>query len=303
MKLLNIPGIPGTTPIQYSNQSSKEKWEGKILRASKTYPQMEVLTVQHGVRECMISHQVRPENLGLLINQMAQKGLVTIPITKEGVGGGFHTASSPGRDYGYRLAISKTIEGAERLVHAHLKKDEVEIGRLLGFPEESCEFFKNIWEAGYFDPIWQQAMNSHEYHTENSGVSVGLSVPVNTITLDMPSKYKVISSAFRYIGVRILSHMPKSFCDEPSLEVANKWVETARYLKVEGIEDNIDILNLPYSWDCLKGVAIVSTPVFKFSTESVPCYPKHVVNVTSDYYPEEAPKGVRFPWKLGGGCS
>ena len=119
------------------------------------------------------------------------------------------------------------------------------------------------------------------------------------IRLRQMDELYLISSVFRYINIRILSHMPRSFDDYESLEVARKWIQVAKDHKLDDeLQDVIDIMRLPYEWDCLKGVAVINTPVFKLVVNSMACYPNHVVQQESDYYPDEAPMGIKFPWKV-----
>src|SRR5690606_6136831 len=128
----------------------------------------------------------------------------------------FHMSGSPSRNsFTYRVAVARTIEDAEELVQAHLVRDDIKIGELLGFPKRSAEFFDKIWKDGYFDPIWQQAINTSKgwvrdkKHLENPK-----GIDTHSIRIHMPNK--VISSVLRYIGVRILSHMPDSMDDKDS---------------------------------------------------------------------------------------
>lgn len=306
MNLLDIK-IPSQTSTQFANLKSKQIWEPKILNASKVYPNLEFNTVKHGVRPAMIAHGVDPRSIESFAKNLAKDGLFVLPLEKEGIesGSGFSHKSGvyQGGPFTYRAVISKKIEDARTFVDAHNARNDIKIGELLGFPKESSEFFDKVWKLGYFDPIWQQAENTIDTEAlknKRDFFSDSGDLEKRLIRIkDYKDAYKTLS-VFRYIGVRLISHFPASFADDTSIQVANNWLQLAYDLKIPGVEDALDILNLPFEWDCSKGIAIVNTPVFKIVTSSMPCYPNHVVQKESDFYPEEAPGGIQFPWKFKG---
>jgi hypothetical protein len=295
MNLLSI-NIPNMTSTQFANLESKNKWEPKIQLAGQFYPQIEYLTVKHGVRKTMIAHNVKPENIQKMSRDLAKDGLMMIPLSREGVSNGsfsHFSKSYDGRgDFVYRSVIAKNIADAYDFVQAHETHDDVRIGELLGFPQCCSTFFDRVWKLGYFDPIWQQAENTPKAHIKNiRNFEDRRLVRIK----ESAEAYKTLST-FRYLGVRVLSHFPCSFNCERSIQVANEWIDLGRKLNLTGLNETLEIMQLPFEWDCLKGVAIINTPVFKIVTNSMPCYPRHVIQQESSIYPEESPTGIQFPW-------
>lgn len=307
MKLLNI-NTPSYTRVQYANLECQEKWQNKINVGSKLYPSLEFLTVKHDVRKCMIIHDLDPNNLEVTMRNLSKQGLYLTPLAKEGSksGNGFGHVSSGynGGDYVYRAVIGKSIQDVEEFAHAHNTGDDIKIGELLGFPKKSSEFFDTNWKKGYFDPIWQQADNTNGDMLKNKRdfLDKDGNVEKKLIRFKYNKDSHKISSVFRYVGIRVTSHFSSSFDEQESIEVADNWIQLAKDLRLRGLNEALEILQLPYEWDCYKGVAIVNTPVMKIVTSSMPCYPNHVIQQESDYYPEESPNGIVFPWKIKTSC-
>lgn len=295
MKLIDMKQTPHVNRIQFANLESKEKWEAKFLNGGRVYHKMEYLSVAHDMRKCMIDHYATPYTIDEKAQMYAKLGLVIIPMEKAPMLDGFaHSESQFKMDdtsYSYRSVVAKSLADAEEFLHYHNNKDHIEIGRMLGYPKSSCEFFNEIWGKGYYDPIWQQAEN-----TKNGELVTHKNK--NIIQIPEEGDNWLLNQAMRYFGIRTTFHMPISYDDKESLEVARNYVALARELGLDGIEDVIDILKLPYKWDCLKSIAIVTTPVFKTAVSSVPCYPHYIVQHESSIYPSEAPNGLGFPFQL-----
>lgn len=291
--------LPNVNRIQFANKESLEIWGEKINQSRLLYPKLEVETVKHDLRKCMISHRVTPDRYDEYARNFAKQGLVFVPIVKEGQRkGGFSHVSSQyeaGKPFSYRAVVAKTTQDAEDLIHATLKNDDIAVGHLLGFPFCCSSFFDKEWKNGYHDPIWQQAVNTKDARyrfVEDKEFGIN-----NKHILRLKAGYSEIHSVFRYIGVTILSHMPCSFdCDE-SLEVANQWIDLARQEGFEGLDETLEIMSLPFEWDAYKGLAIINTPVFKLAVTSMNCYPHYIVQKESNFYPKEASNGLQFPWR------
>lgn len=303
MELIKGMNLGSVQRIQYSNLESQQIWTEKFQKASTVYPALEYLTVAHGVRDCMIDHFVSYDNITVKATEYSKLGLYMLPLTEEYLGGGFsHSAGNMGTSY-IRTVVSNNKDKANMFLEAHLNSDHVTIGQLLGFPYEACLFFDRAWEKGYYDPIWQQAENTSEPMLKSKrDVVIDGKVKQKIIRLNQIDDFNTISSVFRYLTVRTISHFPKSFDDKESLEVSRKWIQLAKDLKLDGLDEVLDIMKLPYRWDCYKGIAEVTTPVFRFMVNSMNCYPRHIIEQESDFYPKEAPFGVGFPFQTKTSC-
>jgi hypothetical protein len=303
MELLDIR-TPSITRTQFASLTSKQVWEEKIRKGSHLYPALEYLTVKHEVRPCMIAHGVDPNSLDDYMRKLSRDGLLVVPVAKEaaqnGAGFGHVQGAYTGGPFTYRCVVTKSIDLADQFADAHNRGDDLAIGKLLGFPERSSIFFDEVWKKGYFDPIWQQAENTTEPETLKNRRDfedpMG-NVEKKLIRFKSSDENWKILSTFRYIGIRVISHFAHSFDDKESIQVADNWIQLAKDLNLLGLQETMEILQLPFEWNCLKGFAEINTPVFKIVTSSVPCYPNHIIQQESDFYPAEAPNGIQFPWR------
>jgi hypothetical protein len=233
----------------------------------------------------MIDQKSTPYNMDDMARFYAKKGLIIVPMTESIMSSGFsHKQSLPSKSTNndrvvYRSVVAKNIEDAEEFIHHHVKNDHIKIGEMLGYPSSSCYFFDDVWSKGYIDPIWQQAENtSSEIATisNNEGAKI-LSIKEN-------NDYYMIGQVFRYIGARLTSHLPRSYDDRESLEVAKNYLKVAKDNKLVGIGGTLEILRLPYEWSCYEGVADVSTPFFNITVNSVPCSERHIIKQDGSLY-------------------
>jgi len=307
MELLDIK-LPSITRMQYATLDCKTIWEEKIRKAKNVYRTLEIESVKHGLRKCAIMHNVDPNDLLEKTKHLRGQGLILVPLSKEGhSGNGFGHISSAynGGMYTYRTVVARTIEDAREFVYAHEAGDDIKIGELLGYPKCCSVFFDDVWQKGYVDPIWQQAENSEGSEiikNKKDFLDKLGNVEKKLIRFKKDDENWKINQVFRYIGVRLVPHLPCSNNCKESIKMANEWIDLARKLNVEGLDEALEIMQLPYEWDALKGMTIINTPVFKIATTSVPCYPNHVVQQESDYYPKEAPNGIQFPWRFNVKC-
>jgi hypothetical protein len=100
----------------------------------------------------------------------------------------------------------------------------------------------------------------------------------------------------RYNGVRLTPHLACSFDCPGTLDNARKWMDLGTQLKLNGLTELHDILNMPTSWDVMHGIAMVTTPVFRLVTNSVPCTEQFVIRKEGNFVPKEAAKGLTFPF-------
>jgi hypothetical protein len=78
--------------------------------------------------------------------------------------------------------------------------------------------------------------------------------------------------------------------------MAQDWVQLGLDLKLEGMDELLELLNLPVEWNCLKGIAYISTPLFKIETNSMTCYPTYIVQKEGSLRPKGTPNGLKFPF-------
>jgi hypothetical protein len=288
--------MPPYARTVWASKDIKDVWKPKLNQAARAYSSLERLTVIHGLRRATTLH-VTEQDMMHQMQRLAQEGLSYVPMLQVGAYSGFahtHPPVIPGKPWTYYGAIAKHAEDAHAFAAASAHTEETQgnqidheaIGKLLGYPDCCRNFFNNVWGAGYIDPIWQQAENCKPENLlkrEEHLIQIGNTIPPET------------SVMLRYIGIRVLPHIPCSHDCQHSLQMAKDWVQLGRDVKLDGLEELMEFLNLPVEWDCMKGIAYVSTPIFKIETNSMTCYPKYVVQKEGTLRPKESPGGLKFP--------
>jgi len=121
--------------------------------------------------------------------------------------------------------------------------DDEAIGELLGFPPCCRAFFSAEWGAGRVDLV--AAMRTAEGPW-----------PANIL--------------LRWLGVRLVPHLPCSADCGPTLERAGRYLEVARKCRESGAAALERLLRLSVTYSARAGVAIVQTPHFRFMATSDP---------------------------------
>jgi hypothetical protein len=244
--------------VQWKTPESKREWEPVMKRAVQAYNAAELETVRRGWRRCTTMH-FNPNTITEDIKRL--KGLAYLPIRRVGVYQGFahkHPPVEDGKPWNYYGVVGKTAQDAWDFVEANHSGDHKRLGDLLGYPSCCQEFFSTVWMAGFIDPVWQAAERTEGAEVNGANVRIH-----NSISFD----------GLRYIGVRMVPHLPCSFSCKGSQEMAEKWQG------LEGMDTTLKLLSLPITWTCLNGVAVVVTPHFRITTNSNPCYPVHTVEM------------------------
>lgn len=296
MQLLDFE-MPPFARMVWSSKEVEEEWAPKVSLAAKAYNQLEYESVIHGLRACTTAH-APSDKLVPCTQSYAKRGLMYHPLKQVGAYSGFAHTHQPviqGQPWTWYGVVAKNPKDAYAFAEASAMTEDTQgkpidhdmIGELLGYPKCCREFFTNVWGAGYVDPVWQQAENCSEdsfIKKEDHLIQIGANTPWET------------SPLLRYIGVRIVPQIPCSHDCKHSLETAHNWLALGEELKVEGLTELRELLQMPVEWDCLKGIAYVSTPIFKIETNSMTCYPRHVVQKEGTFRPKGGAKGLKFPF-------
>lgn len=288
MQLLDFT-MPPVTRNQWATKELKDEWEPRANEARRVYQILEKFSVVRGLRRCA-TVTVHSSNMEGFRKFLGENGLFFVPIEKIAEGNGFtHNIEKPRPQdtrYSWFGVIAKVMVDAYAFLEAYTNKDDAKQGELLGYPKCCVDAFVDNWSKGYFDPIWQFAANS----TENIKKREDTFIRITT------GSDHLISPFLRYIGIRAIPHMPCTCHCEESSKIAEQWIALARDLKVPGVSDLEYLLSMPVEWDCLKGIAYISSPMFKIEVNSMTCYPKYVVQKEGTEVPINAPRGLKFPW-------
>ena len=281
--------MPPFARTQWVSTTARNAWEPRIHKASSCYHELEIATIQAGLRRATTTH-LNPQNLSAEIRMWARRGLAVIPTTAVGAYSGLAHSHPPvieGKRWSWYAPVGKTPADAEAFAHASDIGDHRAIGDLLGYPRCCQDFFSTVWMDGYVDPVWQACIDtSPEHVAEKTDTYLRLK---NTC-------HHELFDGLRYNGVRLVPQLGCSMDCKPSIKLAEDWIQVARDENIDGLEELMLLLQMPVRWSCLKGIAIVDTPIYRIVTNSMPCYPEYVVEKEGLFVPEEGTKALRFPW-------
>lgn len=288
MDILNFT-MPPFLRIQWASKEIKEKYEPMFHKAKNVFQVLEQESVKHGLRSCTTSH-VDPHDFDRRQQEYIKQGLVFLPIQKVGMYNGFsnyHPEIEEGKPWQYYGVVADSIEHAEQFAHASSVNDHTLLGKLLGYPTCCTKHLNDVWlKEKITDTTFQQALN-----TSKEFVKVKEEKFIRLKNLPWES-----NNILRPFLLGPIFHMKCSLDCSHTQEIALKWIELGKKLNVDGMKEMEMFLRMPAEWDALKGIAYVRTPLFKASFNSVTCTERHIVQVEGSYYPEDAPKGLSFPW-------
>lgn len=275
MELLKHIDIAPCARMQYPNAASRAEWGPRIQAASRVYYELEEATIIAGMRKCTTRH-VSPERMDEELRRLADRGLMFLPLQRVGSYSGFahyHPPVISGQPWSWYGPVAARPEDAATFARATASGDHDTIGDLLGYPKCCREFFNTVWRAGYVDPVWQQA---EKYRT-------------GKYTAAIPDQRAArLTQTLRYIGVRLAPHLPCSYDCADSHRMADEWEALGRKIDPDGMDALLRLLAVPHTWDCLKGVAIITSPHFRIVTNSVPCAQRHVMYIGGDHAPVDS---------------
>jgi hypothetical protein len=272
--------LPEYAPrVLWVSDIAQQVWGPRFNRISHAYLQVEKENVARGIRNSYLtpldSSMLQASREWALANK-----LELVELGKEGATDHMYSSKSTsyveGQKFTVRCAFTRP-ELKDKWVSAWQQMNNDTIGELLGYPKCCRDWFKHYWqENNYIDDILAMYENSN-------------------FSTDGPWQ---LNFFYRYMGVRLVSHMPCSFNCEDSLKIAtsnlNLFKELGYEEEVKWIEE---ILNWPVRWSSLHGICEIRCPVFKLSHKTDFLAEEFSVDKQGDVYPEEGASGVVFPWK------
>lgn len=264
--------MPDFTKVMYASGKVIEHWQIRVAEASNAWSEIEKATITHGLRDSILIYI----NTGKFLEtkRWADKhGLIVVPLHYADVSD-YSSYGNNGGTSSMRVAITRTKEVAGVWMTAWKDSDNKKIGELLGFPECCCDFFEKYWvNEGYRDLTYPAYHNSESADGDPAANILG-----------------------RWVGVRLVSHMPCSFGCKHSIEIGRQ----NRDLGIEigykdQVEDIISFLSLPYKYSSMKGIAEISNPIWKVSAASE-SYPREMAFNRQGDNLEFTASGKEFPF-------
>ena len=274
---------PEWTRVIWSNSVGKPIWEQRINRICSAWQNVEIAAICDGVRHAAIQFWEQNE-LVEKSHQCQMLGLTATVLDREKHSSSYSASSQSyieGQPYHHRVVIAKNKD-TTAFISAWESRDDIKMGELLGYPYCCTTFFKKFWVGqGIIDPTWCMVSN------DSSLVNIEETTPIECNIL------------LRWLGVRLVPHLPCSFTCEETVRFGSKLELTARKSGFDSEWDWInELLSQPIEYSTLHGAAEIKTPLFKISTRSDAAATKITIQRQGSIFPEGSSSGIHFPYKL-----
>lgn len=274
MNRLNF-SLPEFTRIAWVSEVAREAWEYRIGAINTAWFEIERSSVVNGLRPGGLQ-SIEPENLVRFQQWCFDQDVGMAIIGRDGVASIYGNAAlpvTPNAPYTYRVYYGNNPLSFSRAWN----KDELKVGKLLGYPACCSVFFKAYWtEAGWRDLVYPM-------------------VGCAPARITGPFTCNIL---LRHIGVRATFHLPCSFDCKFTDATGNEILEHGRMM---GFTDEMnwitEMLNWPVRWSSLHGVTIITTPVLKIITSSDALAEAVVLDREGKGYPAEGATGTEFPFR------
>lgn len=275
--LVSSPDLPTEfVRVNWISERAKEKWEPIFAACSQLFTNLEKEAVRAGIRRATIQ-SIDPQIIDRFAHDWMQNDFMVIPIEKVQSIGTYQSSGGPcdiSKPWMYKVAIGK-FEDARELVYAYREHNTYKIGDVLGYPDCCIDFFEVHWiKEHWLDTSLPMALG------ESSIISWS---PYCNILL-------------RWLGLRLVSHLPCSFNCVDTAAIGRSYVQLAYDLGHRTTIDALyDILSWPIEWTGLHGIGILTTPVCRVTFRTDMLDKKHTVKLHSDHRPEQNVSGLDFP--------
>ena len=286
MKLIPGLDLPPSCRMVWVSEEARKVWAPVIPKVSAMVSELEVLSVAKGHRPCAWQ-TIAEDQFPRLAAAWAEMGLINLPILRVRNFTGFahrHEKPQPGERANVCVIVAKSLKDALRFKAANASGDNDAQGELLGFPKCCRGFFCTSWAGGYFDPVWQAALNSKHTIVGEKHIKV--------------EGHPFANPMLRYAGLRVGFHIPHALDCQETIDLATERMRLAKETDPHLTKLLGALLSMPMSWDVLHGIAVIKTPLFYLIVPSVPAAERHVVEVVSkpEFIPKESARGTGFPF-------
>lgn len=235
------PVLPDWTRWSWRSVSEREWFYPQFQAASNAYHEIEREAVAQNLRPAAYQF-VAKDKLVEASKWAHSRGLLCVPYTITASTEGYSaTSKNVTNDFSYRVLIVNP--NYYKLAYPN---NNQELGELLGYPECCRQAFEKTWGQGQVDSTWEQTNDG-----KNADGWFGA------------------STLFRWMGLRLVSHMPCTYQCEHSKTIAHNNYSLGRALGfADEMETIREVLSWPTLWSRLFGIAEIVTPALKISTRS-----------------------------------
>ena len=201
-----VATIPEYTRWAWRTAAAKAAWDPQIQTAVDALHRLEWLSVHAGIREAALVDVAAEDLSAFTMTLLRQYDLFVVPLSQHAVParyGAQLSAPKPGGKTKWRVAVGRSIVGQlHDAYHAH---DEDRVGALLGYPACCRAFFQRHWaDARRRDVTWEQAQEGR--------------------APDGPPEANIL---LRWLGVRLVPHLPCAFTCAATVDVGRQWQAVA----------------------------------------------------------------------------
>lgn len=280
--------LPDFARIAWVSDLAREVWMPRIQRISQAFHEIEWLSIRSGVRACSLT-LVSPNDISEYAGKLAENGLATLPLRKEGISTHVYSATvipaQPGKPYNFRT-VSGKMEDIADFKSAYENGDDERMGILLGYPKCCREFYRKVWKDQKFvDTTWPMALTAPTQRKTLTEIEIQGNIYNNIL--------------WRWIGVRAVPHLPCSFDCKGTEDLAKALIDVGRASEFDTeMTWLLKILSWPIQWSALHGIAEIKTPILKISTRTDATAKEYKVLYLGNAYPELGARGLSYPYQL-----
>jgi len=241
--MLDKPVLPDFTRWAWDTPASKAWWMPLIEDASRAYGELELLSVVEGIRPAAYQ-MIHASDLPAKTEWAYRHGLVAVPmVAMQGANAYTSSGRVVGQSGEYSTLRVLFVRGGDyqrfRLFDpTNITNDDDRLGIVLGYPACCRRAFANTWVQGQVDSTYEQVAGAR-YQT-------------------------IASTLLRWMGVRLVSHLPCHYNCEASLDIASAmWELGMRSGFHEEMTTIKDMLRWKVSGSRLFGISEIIFPCLK----------------------------------------
>lgn len=261
--------LPDFTRVSWNNVETRKIWEPRFTRIREAWDNVEI-NRESCLQFCL------PELLPDLAIKANALDKIVIPLEKSGIPDVYSSTAAPIKDgrFQFRVVVTSSDKITEWL-KAWEKQDNGAIAHLLGYPSCCIDFFQKYWiEQKFVDTTWLMFEDKVNWAGQT---------PFNEITLkDINPENNIL---FRWLGIRLVSHLPCSFLCKETRRIAEENKEILRKLNYhDELEWIMELLSYPVEWSAKNGIAEIITPILRIMSRTDATGEKYTVKLAGTFY-------------------
>ena len=271
----------------WASDAARRAWEPRLCNIHKLIVDLAIFSVLEGGRPCALA-VIAGWQLFDLYAALPPQELVSELVSCDRPLDGWYFDNPLGRQYHrpvyYSVVIGKPEEVAE-FKDSWARADYSALDQQLGYPSCCRAFHQELASTQtWLDPTWPIAIHTPPRPTTEFSCDV-TSSPYNNFL-------------WRWMGVRLVPHLPCGFDCEPSKKLGKDLLDLAHCAGFQQeADDLIEVLTWPVEWSALHGVAEIKTPILKILANTDATAQKYAVRYKGTSYPKEGAQGLAFPYR------